>query len=381
MQPRKPSLALLALAALLSLAALAGPLGAARAQGVPTIGNLTIAIWPEFDQPAALVFYMGGVAPDTPLPATISFDLPPGASPHAVAYRNETGGLSNLAFETSGDVLTLTTPNGSFHVEFYDPTLALDGDTHSYSLTWQADEPVSALTWEVQQPAAATGMAIDPGGATLHRDDYGLPLYRVDAGRVEANTPATLSIEYTKPDPALTATLLEAAQPPAPGEDVPSAEDPRPAFSFSNNVFYGLALVIVAALAAVAGYFYSQARVGGAAPAAGPDPRLLTPLPHPPPAAPRAAPAQAAPPRAAPPPPPAPDPAELAAADGLTEREIEVLTLVAEDMMNDEIGEKLGISHRTVGRHRENIMSKLDLHSRAELVKYAIRIGLIDLED
>jgi two-component system response regulator NreC len=65
----------------------------------------------------------------------------------------------------------------------------------------------------------------------------------------------------------------------------------------------------------------------------------------------------------------------------LTEREQEVLTLLAEGLVNREIGEQLGISPRTVARHRENIMRKLGLHSRTELVKYAIRIGLIALEE
>ena len=65
----------------------------------------------------------------------------------------------------------------------------------------------------------------------------------------------------------------------------------------------------------------------------------------------------------------------------LTEREQEVLTLLGEGMVNREIGEQLDISPRTVARHRENIMRKLGLHSRTELVKYAIRIGLIDIEE
>jgi two-component system response regulator NreC len=65
----------------------------------------------------------------------------------------------------------------------------------------------------------------------------------------------------------------------------------------------------------------------------------------------------------------------------LTGREQEVLTLLAEGLVNREIGEQLGISPRTVARHRENIMRKLGLHSRTELVKHAIRIGLIDIEE
>ena len=65
--------------------------------------------------------------------------------------------------------------------------------------------------------------------------------------------------------------------------------------------------------------------------------------------------------------------------DAITERETEVLTLIAEGLMNNDIAERLTISVRTVERHRENIMNKLDLHTRTDLVKFAIREGLIDL--
>lgn len=63
--------------------------------------------------------------------------------------------------------------------------------------------------------------------------------------------------------------------------------------------------------------------------------------------------------------------------DGLTDREHEVLTHLAEGSSNDEIASALVISPKTVERHRENIMRKLNLHSRAELVRYAIRKGII----
>jgi len=66
------------------------------------------------------------------------------------------------------------------------------------------------------------------------------------------------------------------------------------------------------------------------------------------------------------------------AMDNLTEREQEVLRLLAEGFTNDEIADQLVISRHTVARHRENLMRKLNLHSRGELVKYAIRKGLIE---
>ena len=67
--------------------------------------------------------------------------------------------------------------------------------------------------------------------------------------------------------------------------------------------------------------------------------------------------------------------------DVLSKRELQVLEAVAEGYTNNEIGEQLGISPKTVARHRERIMHKLNLHSSTELVKFAIRTGLIDLND
>jgi two-component system response regulator NreC len=66
-------------------------------------------------------------------------------------------------------------------------------------------------------------------------------------------------------------------------------------------------------------------------------------------------------------------------ADVLTPREREVLTLIAEGHTSREIAEALTISPKTVDRHRENIMRKLNLRGRVELVKYAIKKGLITI--
>ncbi|MCP4138834.1 MAG: response regulator transcription factor [Chloroflexi bacterium] len=68
---------------------------------------------------------------------------------------------------------------------------------------------------------------------------------------------------------------------------------------------------------------------------------------------------------------------EEAKGNGLTDREKEVLTHLAEGESNEKIAQELTISPKTVARHRENIMRKLNLHSRAELVRYAIRKGII----
>jgi two-component system NarL family response regulator len=64
----------------------------------------------------------------------------------------------------------------------------------------------------------------------------------------------------------------------------------------------------------------------------------------------------------------------------LTEREIEVLRLVARGMSNREASEQLFISENTVKNHVRNILEKLHLHSRMEAVVYAVRERLLDIK-
>jgi two-component system response regulator NreC len=63
--------------------------------------------------------------------------------------------------------------------------------------------------------------------------------------------------------------------------------------------------------------------------------------------------------------------------DHLSEREREVLRLTAEGYTNQEIGAKLYLSPKTVDTYRARITGKLDLHHRSELVRYALRQGLL----
>ncbi len=63
----------------------------------------------------------------------------------------------------------------------------------------------------------------------------------------------------------------------------------------------------------------------------------------------------------------------------LSLRERQVLEFVAHGMNNNQIGAQLKLSPKTVARHRERIMGKLNMHSRTELVKFAIRTGLVQL--
>ena len=64
--------------------------------------------------------------------------------------------------------------------------------------------------------------------------------------------------------------------------------------------------------------------------------------------------------------------------DVLSKRELDVVELVANGLTTPEVAKKLGLSPNTISRHRERIMKKLGVHSTTDLVKFAIRTGLIE---
>lgn len=66
--------------------------------------------------------------------------------------------------------------------------------------------------------------------------------------------------------------------------------------------------------------------------------------------------------------------------DTLTTREREVLQLTVEGMTHSEIAAKLGMSTRTAETHRANLMNKLEIHSKADLIRYAIKRGIIPMD-
>jgi two-component system response regulator NreC len=74
----------------------------------------------------------------------------------------------------------------------------------------------------------------------------------------------------------------------------------------------------------------------------------------------------------------APQTSDKASISSLTPRETEVLRLIAQGYTNRQTAELLSISVRTVESHRANLMDKLDLHSRVELVRYAKEHGLLE---
>ena len=198
--------------------------GNAYAQENPRLATLEIAIWPEFDRPAALVILGAEIAEDVDLPATVSLRIPSSSGgPAALAYAASADGqLLNLAYERSDaqDFITLTFSASErfFQLEFYDP-VAIGAADRSYTYVWPGDLPVDRLSAELQQPATATDVSVQPElGASVVRPD-GLTYRQAELGAFELGQTLTMDVSYRKTDARTSAEILglETRAPPTAG--------------------------------------------------------------------------------------------------------------------------------------------------------------------
>jgi hypothetical protein len=137
------------------------------AQDTPTISNLEIALWPEFDRPEVLVIYRGLLDAETPVPVPLEIRIPARVGePTAVAYVGEGGQRFNLENTTrvEGDwlVVSFDLPTSGFQLEYYD-TLDINSEgERQYTFPYTADYDIEALDLQFQVPPTAEGFTLDP---------------------------------------------------------------------------------------------------------------------------------------------------------------------------------------------------------------------------
>ena len=220
----------------------------ALAQASPTLSALEIELWPEYDKPSVLVIFRGTVAPNVPLPATLTFEIPPKFTPLAVAYRDPQGLLYDLKYTTtagaSATAITFSVPTTSFQFEYYDTTLDTTTPSRKFNFAWRAPYPIQALNVVVQQPVNASNLVTTPKTESSIGVD-GLTYFKQSRSNVNANESITLDVAYIKSDPTLTASTVK---PPA-AEPISIA---TPAAVSSNN--QTLLVTIIAALAVAAAF-------------------------------------------------------------------------------------------------------------------------------
>ncbi len=199
----------------------------ARAQsGTVSIEQLTIDLWPDFDQPSVLVLLTGKLPASTPLPAAVTVSVPAAATLNAVARVTADGTMIDdvqYTLDTAAQTLSITLPDLSFRVEYYEPYERNELE-RQFTFAWQTPTPVQQLLVSVQQPAAATAMTVSPSPVSVTPGNNGLQYHNMPATSLPANQLYTLDVNYTMSSSALTTSLVEAPVPTGiPSELLPDA--------------------------------------------------------------------------------------------------------------------------------------------------------------
>lgn len=197
--------------------------GPSSSGDTPTISELEIAIWPEFDRPEVLVIYRGVFAPDTVLPVPVEIRIPADAGqPTAVAYVDEAGQRFNQEYTTrvEGDVLVVSFDLGTlgFQLEYYHALPIDSAGQRLYTYAYTADYGITALNLEFQVPSSAEGFLLDPAADSAAREADGLTYHLVEAGQVAQGETQSWTFLYQKDNSDLTASAFT-----SPGESTPPA--------------------------------------------------------------------------------------------------------------------------------------------------------------
>ncbi len=207
MQVIKKIIVVVALLAVMAL----GPAATAVAQSDVVIDELIVRVWPEFDNEAALVFLIGSVEAGTERPVSIQVTLPDGIEPFAVAYEDGDNLLTTESTQI-GNTVTMTSPNGTFYIEFYDPSFRFDGNTRSYTLDYVTNYDINRFIWGIQLPPGTNEeslTAFEDGSFTM--DQYGLTVYEGVIENVAAGSTVPVSYNYERVMTQFTAEMLAEA--------------------------------------------------------------------------------------------------------------------------------------------------------------------------
>src|SRR4030042_4669119 len=185
----------------------------AYAQNPLSLNSLQVQIWPEYDKPSVLVIYQMTLSSTTTYPASISLRIPIAAGePNAVAVKQVDGSLYTVDYtrQVVGDWATIsfTTTAPEIQLEYYDPTLEIDGNARHYQYVWPGDYGVVQFTIQVQQPAGATDMRILPSLGAGPTGADNLVYYTEDIGAIPAGQNISITIDYNKTTGTLSAENL-----------------------------------------------------------------------------------------------------------------------------------------------------------------------------
>ncbi len=188
---------------------------------VSSIEDLDIQFWPDFDQRSVLVLLTGTLSNA----GTVTVPFPEDGDFLVLARIDSNNtmiddiGQPDIANGTA--TFSMPGPDLTFRLEYYVPYTA-NGDSRSFSYTWQADVPVNQAILRVQRPAAATSMTTVPEATSqVQSQNDGLLYFEMPAQSIGAGQPLSVQVNYTMGADTLTVNTLstdtETAMPPTSG--------------------------------------------------------------------------------------------------------------------------------------------------------------------
>lgn len=245
---------------------LEAPLAAqAQTAAGPTIAQMQISIWPEYDDPRVLVILRGRFADSTGFPRDVSFPIPAGAEVNAAAYTDAEGKLLSQSWKVdsgpSGQTVTYNLPTPSFQVEYYYEGLT-GKDDKKLNFSTQFQYPITALAVDIQRPRTATNFQLDPKPESQSNDSQGFQYGLYNFKDFPANKPLSFKVSYTKTDPS-PSVERSAAPPPEVAQPATAAGAPaltRTTSSGPSPIVIVLATIGVGGLVVVGGILYLQRR-------------------------------------------------------------------------------------------------------------------------
>lgn len=191
------------------------PISQAQSTG-PSLDQLLVELWPEFDRPEVLVIYRAQLSADTALPTQLTFRLPEYVETmHAVATE-ENGNLFEVDPEAielrqEGDAILLTFPTSSrnFQFEYYDPViLSKQEQTRQIDYRFTAPYQAEMVTFEVQEPAQTENFSMTPQPSNSFIGSNGLDYNQVDVAGLAPGETFELSATYRRNTAELSVNLL-----------------------------------------------------------------------------------------------------------------------------------------------------------------------------
>ena len=181
----------------------------AQAQTAVTLESLEVELWPDYDEEAVLVLLTGTLAPNIPLPATLTLPLPEGADFNVAARITPDNLMTDQGMtpQVENNQVTFTTPDNRFRVEYYQPYEASDTQ-RAFTFSWQSDITVEQISVKVQQPFAATDMSVIPAPASVSEGQDGLTYHLLPNQAIAAGNTYNVEVGYAMSTPALTVDFL-----------------------------------------------------------------------------------------------------------------------------------------------------------------------------